>query len=109
MVATRTYRPVTLGTLADQGMAVWAWCNGCFKNGAVATSTLIARLGRDFPVPDVGARMRCSCGSRDIETRPNWPDNLGVITRPTDARTHSYSCIARESGAESRSALGVAN
>ncbi len=87
MAASRIYRPVTLGILADQGMDVWAWCNGCFKNGAVTTGTLIARLGRAYPVPDVGARMCCSCGSRDIETRPNWPDNLGVITRPTDART----------------------
>ena len=40
-----------------------------------------------YPVPDVGTRMRCPCGCRDIETRPNWPDNLGVITRHTDART----------------------
>ena len=87
MAANRTFRPVTLGTLADQGMAVWAWCNGCFKNGAVATDGLITRLGRGYPVPDVGGRMCCSCGSREIETRPNWPDNLGVITRPTDART----------------------
>ncbi len=77
--------PANLGDLADQGMAAWAWCNGCFRNRAVATDGLIARLGRDFPVPDVGAQMRCSCGSRDIETRPNWPDNLGVITRHTDA------------------------
>jgi len=67
-------------------MDVWAWCNGCYKNGAVDTDGLVARLGRDFPVPDVGARMRCSCGGREIETRPNWPDNLGVITRHTDAR-----------------------
>ena len=86
MVAARQYQPATLGDLADQGMDVRAWCNGCFKDGAVTTDTLIARLGRDYPVPDVGARMRCSCGSRDIETRPNWPDNLGVITRHTDAR-----------------------
>ena len=85
MAATRKYRPATLGDLAAQSMDVWAWCNGCFKNGAVSTDGLIARLGRDFPVPDVGARMRCSCGGRDIETRPNWPDNLGVITRLTDA------------------------
>ena len=34
---------MTRGDLADQGMDVWAWCNGCFKNGAVATDTLIAR------------------------------------------------------------------
>jgi len=87
MTATRTYRPVTLGDLADQAMDVWAWCNGCFRNRPVVTDALIARLGRGYPVPDVGARMRCSCGSRDIETRPNWPDNLGVITRPADART----------------------
>ena len=84
MAATRTYRPATLGDLADQGMGVWLWCNGCFKNGAVDTDTLIVRLGRDFPVPNVGTRMRCSCGGRDIETRPNWPDNLGAIARHTD-------------------------
>ena len=85
MAAIRTYRPVTLGDLADQYMDVWTSCNGCFKNGAGATGGPIARLARDYPVPDVGSRMRCSCGSRDIETRPNWPDNLGVITRHTDA------------------------
>ncbi len=85
MPVARQYRPVTLGDLADQDMDVWAWCNGCFKNGTRETGPLIARLGRDYPVPDVGARMRCSCGSRDIDTRPNWPDNLGVITRHTDA------------------------
>ncbi len=77
--------PATLGDLADQGMDVWAWCNGCFKNGARETGPLIVRLGRAYPVPNVGARMRCSCGSRDIETRPNWPDYLGVIMWPTDA------------------------
>ena len=87
--------PATLGNLADQDMDVWAWCNGCFKYGAVATDGLIARLGRGFPVPDVGARMRCSCGGRDIETRPNWPDNLGVITRPTDARTPVLEGLCR--------------
>ncbi len=87
MVTARIYRPTTLGDLADQGMDVWAWCNGCFKNRAVATDALIACLGLGYPVPDVGARLRCSCGGRDIETRPNWPDNLGVITRPAD--THA--------------------
>ena len=85
MAAARQYRPATLGNLAAQSMNVWARCNGCFKNHTVATDGLIARLDRDYPVPDVGARMRCSCGGRDIETRPNWPDNLGVITRPADA------------------------
>ena len=81
MAASRTYRPATLSDLAAQGMAVWAWCNGCCKNRAVATDALIARLGRGYPVPDVGARMRCSCGGLDIETRPNWPDNLGAKLR----------------------------
>ena len=38
--------PTTLADMADQGMDVWAWCNGCFRNRAVATDTLIARLGR---------------------------------------------------------------
>ena len=46
MPSARQYHPVTLGTLADQGLDVWAWCNGCFKNGPVDTDGLIARLGR---------------------------------------------------------------
>ncbi len=59
--------PATLGALADQDINVWAWCNGCFKNGAVDADALIARLGHSYSVPDVGARMRCSCRGRDIE------------------------------------------
>ena len=79
---------LSIRDLTDQDMDVWAWCNGCFKNGARETGPPIARLGRDFPVPDVGARMRRPCGGRDIETRPNWPDNLGVVTRHTVEGMH---------------------
>ena len=80
----RLVRPVDLrradkvtGDLADQGMDAWAWRNGCFKNGVVATDALITRLGRDYPVPDVGSRMRCSRGGRDSRRgrtgRTVWP------------------------------------
>ena len=82
-MAPVAHDPMTLGDLADRGLDLWVWCNGCFKNGARDMGPLIARLGRGFAVPRVGARMRCSCGGRDIETRPDWPDNLGVITRHT--------------------------
>ena len=56
MAATGRYRPTTVGDLANQNMDVWAWCNGYFKDGARETGPLITRLGRGFPVPDVGAR-----------------------------------------------------
>ena len=72
--------PVTLGDLADQGMDVWAWCNGCFKNGAVATDTL---AGRDsvlalanwprcnYAIPPRGLLLsvqKLICPSRPVET-----------------------------------------
>jgi hypothetical protein len=42
---------------------------------------LIAELGPDFPVPEVGTRLRCSgCSGKDIATRPAWP-GLGQVAR----------------------------
>ncbi len=68
--------PATLGDMADQGMDVWAWCNGCFKNGAVATDALIARLGSAYPVPDVGAgctvHAAAATSRRDRTGRTMW-------------------------------------
>ncbi|MEM1400573.1 MAG: hypothetical protein AAGF58_11865 [Pseudomonadota bacterium] len=65
-----------LGALLDQKIDVFCWCNRCGHNQVMPTPTLVNLLGPDIAVPEIGARMRCSrCKSRDVATRPNWPDN----------------------------------
>jgi len=74
-------RPISLGELQAEGLDVFCWCNRCSHSGVVALAVLLAQLGPNAPVPEVGARMRCSgCGSKDIATRPNWP-TLGPVAR----------------------------
>ena len=74
-------RPVTLAELADQGLDVWAWCNGCFHHAVLPINDLTAKLGPAYPVPHVGRRTYCRvCGSRDVATRPDWP-KTGVVAR----------------------------
>ncbi|NNG02687.1 MAG: hypothetical protein HKM95_01120 [Inquilinus sp.] len=74
-------RPVVLGALAERGVGVFCWCNRCHHNAIVTSTQLIDQLGPDFPIPEVGAQMRCSgCGSKDVATRPDWPSQ-GQITR----------------------------
>ena len=76
----RRVKAVTLAELAQQGLGVFCWCNRCGHSATVATALLQAELGPDFPVPEVGARLRCSgCGSKDVATRPDWP-GLGEVT-----------------------------
>ena len=79
--------PMTLGDLAHIEIDVFCWCNRCSHNAIVGTARLTAELGPGYPVPEVGARMRCtSCGSRDVATRPNWP-GLGSVTNHTPPKT----------------------
>ncbi len=60
-----------LGDLLDRSANVFCWCNRCGHEGVVPTARLIAQLGPEFPVPDVGIHVRCTgCGSKDIATRP---------------------------------------
>lgn len=75
--------PTTVGELAAAGIDVFCWCNRCAHNAQVAADRLAAELGPTLPVPEVGARMRCSgCGSKDVATRPAWP-SLGQVARHT--------------------------
>lgn len=70
-----------LSELEAQDIDVFCWCNRCSHNAQIATERLVAELGPDFPVPEVGARLRCSgCGSKDIATRPAWP-SPGTVAR----------------------------
>jgi hypothetical protein len=79
----RRRRVSRLGDLAEAGVEVFCWCNRCGHNAVVETASLIGELGPAFPVPEVGARMRCSgCASKDVATRPHWP-GLGQVTRHT--------------------------
>ncbi len=74
-------RASKLGELAAAGVEVFCWCNRCGHNAVVETAPLMAELGPGYPVPEVGARMRCTgCGSKDVATRPDWP-GLGQVTR----------------------------
>ena len=66
--------PANLGNLEDQDVDVLARCNSCGHNAVLALGALLTKLGAEFPVPAVSKAVRCSvCGSRDVETRPNWP------------------------------------
>ncbi len=77
------HHPATLGDMADQGLDIWCWCNGCCHHAVLATDTLLARLGSDQGVPGIADHAYCrNCGSRDVETRPNWP-TVGVVAQHT--------------------------
>ena len=79
----RRQGPARLGDLIDAKVGVFCWCNRCGHHAEAATAMLAAQLGSDFPVPEIGARMRCSaCGSKDVATRPAWPSQ-GQITKHT--------------------------
>ena len=82
----RRRRAVVLGKLRQEQVDVFCWCNRCAHNAVLAVEMLIAQLGPDFPVPDVGAHLRCSgCGSKDIAARPAWP-SLGQVARHHSVR-----------------------
>jgi hypothetical protein len=94
--------PAQLGELAAQGIGVFCWCNRCFHSATLDSVVLAAELGPAYPVPELGARLRCSsCQSKDIATRPDWP-GLGQVARAQppdlpadtlpDARLDTPSC-----------------
>jgi len=70
-----------LGDIAEAGLQIFCWCNRCGHNSEVDSRMLAAKLGPAMPVPEIGAKMRCSnCQSKDVATRPAWP-SLGQVTR----------------------------
>jgi hypothetical protein len=77
----RRRRATVLGELWQERVDIFCWCNRCAHNSVLPVELFIAQLGPDFPVPDVGAHLRCSgCGSKDIAARPAWP-SLGQVAR----------------------------
>ena len=62
-----------LADLLHGQVGVLCWCNRCGHRAEAPVSLLLAQLGPEFPVPEIGTRMRCgSCGSKDVATRPAW-------------------------------------
>ena len=65
----RLARPERLGMLAARGRAIFCWCNRCSHHARLDGKQLSLSLGPDFPVPEIGARLRCSnCGAKDVAT-----------------------------------------
>ena len=82
----RQRHATALGELQRQGIDIFCWCNRCGHNAVVPVAVFVAQLGPSFPVPDIGAHLRCSgCDSKDIAARPAWP-SLGQVTRHHDHR-----------------------
>lgn len=73
--------PVTLGDLISDGKLLWLYCCDCCRERDVDPATI--PLPAAFPVPEVGARMKCSkCGSRRIDARPElYPGGVLAIRK----------------------------
>ena len=57
-------RPATLGDPADQGLDVWAWCNGGYHHAVLPIALLVEMLGRSYAGPAVKDGVCCAtCGS----------------------------------------------
>lgn len=76
-------RAERLADLRDAGVGVLCCCSQCGHAAEAATALLIEQLGPDFPVPEIGRRMRCGvCGSKDVAARP-----AGPVERRLEARS----------------------
>lgn len=60
--------PVRLADLIREGKLLWTYCNDHFRE--VDLDPVTIPLPADFPVPEVGKRIKCSrCGSRNVSAR----------------------------------------
>ena len=84
----RLDRPERLGPLAARSGIIFCWCNRCSHHARLDGRQLVLTLGPDFPVPEIGARLRCSsCGAKDVATRPAQatPDDASAVIRMAPA------------------------
>ncbi len=79
-------RPERIGEIALRGLAILCWCNRCSHHARLESRQLSLALGPAFPVPEIGARLRCSnCGAKDVATRPDHADQHGESFEATAA------------------------
>jgi len=87
----RLGRPERLGPLAARGGIIFCWCNRCAHHARLDGRQLILALGPDFPIPEVGARLRCSnCGAKDVAASADLADTApaqGTVPAPAPSAT----------------------
>jgi hypothetical protein len=82
----RLTRPERLGALAARGGAIFCWCNRCAHHARIDGRRLTLTLGPEFPVPEVGARLRCSyCGAKDVATSADFAHAAHPASLPMTA------------------------
>jgi hypothetical protein len=92
-----------LGDLLDEDIGIFCWCNRCGHNAVMPVAVFVAQFGPAFPVPDIGAHLRCSgCSSKNIAARPAWP-SLGQVTRHHDGDAKPVDDADAESQSVSQS------
>ena len=80
--AEAAFSPVTLQDLIAENMAVFCWCHSCGHNAEVKADLFVPRFGKHYPVPELGVYVKCSkCRSKNVMTRPSWPQFGGQIAR----------------------------
>ena len=70
---------VTIADLIRGRRLLWVYCGDCGRERDLDPATL--PLPGEYPVPEVGKRMKCtSCGSRKITTRPElYPGGIEAV------------------------------
>lgn len=72
---------VVLGDAVRDRRLLWAHCEACGHQSELDPAALAARLGYDFPIPDLRRRMRCSaCQGRQVDVRVRYP-SPGVVAQ----------------------------
>lgn len=78
--------PVTLAALIRDRKLLWVYCRECGRERDLDPSSV--PLPGEFPVPDVGKRMKCSaCGSRKVTTAPELYPGGVVAMRKRERAT----------------------
>ena len=82
----RLRRPERLGALAARGHAILCCCNRCAHHARIDGQQLSLALGPEFPIPEIGTRLRCSsCGAKDVATSPDLAGALPAPSAPMAA------------------------
>jgi DNA-directed RNA polymerase subunit RPC12/RpoP len=64
-----------LGDVLVERLYLRAQCRACSHRAPLSPVELAQRLGYDFPVPDLGRRLRCSrCGKKQVDVTTVEPE-----------------------------------